>query len=195
MRIFGHSPVFLAWAGLGISKIRATGRLPQAGGYSGRKRGSGPDASRPDAFKPLALVQKKGSGKTGASLHQGSYLLDVALRDLAPGLGHLGHEAFPRLEGLLGKFAVESTNLLRLSNKAPISLPCEFGLDLDRLIERPHAHELLDKGPGLLDRPLGVVPVGIRDSPNADREVLLRRGRADGGGTRRGECADREGIR
>src|SRR3981189_3344807 len=179
MRIFGHSPVFLAWAGLGISKIKATGRLPQAGDIVGESE------VRTLMLQDLMLsrrsrwCKKKGSGKTGASLHQGSYLLDVALGDLAPGLGHLGHEAFPRLEGLLGKFAVESTNLLRLSNKAPISLPCEFGLDLDRLIERPHAHELLDKGPGLLDRPLGVVPVGIRDSLNADREVLLRRGRAD----------------
>jgi hypothetical protein len=31
MRIFDHSPVFLAFAKLGISKIKATGRLPQAG--------------------------------------------------------------------------------------------------------------------------------------------------------------------
>src|SRR6266481_9137960 len=106
------------------------------------------------------------------SLHQGGWLLRVALRDLAPGLGHLGHEAFHGLEDLFGKFAVEFTNLLRLSNKGPISLPCEFGLNLNRLVERPHAHELLDKGPGVLEGLLGVVPVGIRDSLNADREVV-----------------------
>src|SRR5947207_14620311 len=86
---------------------------------------------------------------------------------LAPGLGHPSREAYPRPENdLLGKFVVESTNLLRLSDKVCISLPCEFGLNLNRLIERPHSHQLLDKGPGLLERLPGVVPVGIRDGLN-----------------------------
>src|SRR5258705_4357033 len=75
----------------------------------------------------------------------------AVLRDLAPGWGHLGHEAFQRLEDLLGKFAVESGNLLRLRNKGLICLPCEFDLYHNRLIERPHTHELLDKGPGVME--------------------------------------------
>src|SRR5216683_3368140 len=94
---------------------------------------------------------------------------------LAPGLGHLRREAFPRPEDdLLGKSAVEFTNLLRLSDKVRISLPCEFGLNLNRLIERPHSHELLDKGSGVLERLLGVVAVGIRDSLNTDGTVVRR---------------------
>lgn len=66
-------------------------------------------------FKPLAPLQGPGTPEplfSQHSLHQGSYLLCVALRDLAPGLGHLGREAFPRLEDLLGKLAIEFTNLL-----------------------------------------------------------------------------------
>src|ERR1700681_340135 len=62
MRTFCHSPVFLAFGGLGISKIRATGQLPQAGRIVGEREGRGLMRSSPDAFKPLALAQKKGPG-------------------------------------------------------------------------------------------------------------------------------------
>src|SRR6266851_3871765 len=115
---------------------------------------------------------KKRPRKTGASLHQGSYLLRVAPRYLAPGKGRLGQQSRKRLEDLLGEFAVEFADLLRLGNKGLISLLCEFGLNLDRLVERPHARELLDKRRGLLKRFPGVIAVGIRDGLNADREVV-----------------------
>src|SRR6266852_3120007 len=111
---------------------------------------------------------KKRPRKTGASLHQGNYLFSVAPRYLAPGKGRLGQQSRKRLEDLLVEFA----DLLRLGNKGLISLLCEFGLNLDRLVERPHARELLDKRRGLLKRFPGVIAVGIRDGLNADREVV-----------------------
>jgi hypothetical protein len=62
--------------------------------------------SRPDACKPFALAKKRAPETRSLflphSLHQGSCFLRAALRDLAPGWGNLGHEAFQRLEDLLG---------------------------------------------------------------------------------------------
>src|SRR5260370_29093780 len=61
MRTLGHSPVFLAFGGLGISKIRGTGQLPQAGRIVCEREVRVLMLSRPDACKPLALA-KKGPG-------------------------------------------------------------------------------------------------------------------------------------
>src|SRR5260370_35292591 len=78
-----------------------------------------------------------------------AYLFSVAAAILAPGMGRLGQQPRKRLEDLLGKFAVELTNPLRLRNKGFISLLCEFGLNLDRLVDGPHARALRDQGRGL----------------------------------------------
>ena len=77
------------------------------------------------------------------------------------------------LEAALGKPAVEFANLLRLSNEGLVSLLCEFGLDLDGFVERPHARELLDKGLGLFKRLLGIVAVGRRECLKVDRVGIL----------------------
>src|ERR1700730_3163217 len=136
--------------------------------------------------------RKKPEPLFSRSLQQASYFAWRSARGLTRGLGQLGHVSFPRLEDLLGKLAVKFTNLLRLGNKVLISPLCEFGLNLDRLVDRAHAHELLDEGPGLLKRFLGVVQIGIRNSLNADREVVPRCDCAGGGGFRRRDRA--EGI-
>src|ERR1700684_3151280 len=73
------------------------------------------------------------------------------IRDLAPGLGHLGREALPGREELLSKFIVQFADLLRLSDKVRIGQRCELGLNFNGLVERPHAHQLLDKGSALLE--------------------------------------------
>jgi len=124
-----------------------------------------------------------------------------AIKSVAPGLGHLGRQTFPRPDHLCGKFAVEFTNFLRPSDKVRKSLPCEFGLNLNGVVERPHTHELLHKGPALQQRLPGVVHVGIRNGLNADWTIVRRCGclgwegvrgcgRVDGGDIFRCGCVD-----
>src|SRR5258706_5106365 len=92
---------------------------------------------------------------------------------LAPSLGLLVNQALERPEILLGKATVEFADLLRLGNEGLVSLLCEFGLDLDGFVERPHARELLDKGLGLFKRLLGIVAVGRRECLKVDRVGIL----------------------
>src|SRR6266566_8341763 len=141
--------------------------------------------SRPDRSEAARAGAKKAPENRSLVLAActKAYLFRVAPRYLAPGMSRLGQQSRKRLENLLGKFAVEFTDPLRLRDKGLISLLGEFGLNLDRLVERPHACELLDKRRGLLERFPGVIAVGIRDGLNADREVV--RGR---------DCADRGSI-
>ena len=73
---------------------------------------------------------------------------------------------------------MEFTNLLRLGNEAFVSLLRKFGLKLKGLAERPHASELLEKGPRLIERLPGVVAIGVRDGSIANRDVF-----ADAAGT------------
>ena len=105
-------------------------------------------------------------------LSPGSHLLRTPSSHLAPGLGHIDRQTFPRSDHLCGKFAVKFTNLLRPSDKVRKSLPCEFGLNLNGVVERPHTHELLYKGPALLQRLPGVVHVDIRNGLNADGTIV-----------------------
>src|ERR1700686_2121947 len=61
--------------------------------------------------------------------------------DLARALGRPRQQALQGPEDLLGEFAVEFANLLRLRQKGLVSLLCEFGLNLDRLVERAHPRQ------------------------------------------------------
>src|ERR1700722_6621542 len=108
-------------------------------------------------------------------LSPGSHLLYV-IKSLSARLGSLGCQALPRPKELCGEFAVKFIKLLRLSDKVRKSLPCEFGLNLNGIVERPHTHELAGKGRALLQRFPGVVHVGIRNGLNADWTIARRRG-------------------
>jgi hypothetical protein len=76
----------------------------------------------------------EGSGKPEPLLANSS-LLRVAPRDLARGVVRLGQEALQGLEDLLGKFAVEFPNLLRVRKEGLARMLGEFGLNLDGLVE------------------------------------------------------------
>ena len=102
-----------------------------------------------------------------------------AIKSFGARLGRLGRQTFPRPDHLCGKFTVKFANLLRPSDKVRKSLPCEFGLNLNGVVERPHTHELLDKGPVLLQRLPGVVHVGIRNGLNTDWTIVRRCGCVD----------------
>src|SRR6266704_5758799 len=80
-----------------------------------------------------------------------------------------GDEALERFEVLLGKAAVQFANPPRLVNEGLVGLSCEFGLNLNDLVERAHARELLDIGLGLCKRLLGVVAISRRDRLKIDR--------------------------
>jgi hypothetical protein len=83
-----------------------------------------PGSARPRTQNRLSLGQRNRRARRELIL---SYCFHTACaqaaicfapsRDLAPGLGHLGRQTFPGPEDLCGKFAVELTNLLRLSDK------------------------------------------------------------------------------
>ena len=86
-----------------------------------------------------------------------------------------------------------------LGNEAFVSLLREFGLKLKGLVERPHACELLEKGPSLIERLPGVVAIGVRDGLIADRDGLRRcdrdhRGAIGGGGASSGIPIDVTGA-
>src|SRR3981081_3700754 len=70
--------------------------------------------------------------------------------------GRFGYE---RLEGLLGKIAVESADPLRFGHEGLESRLGVFRLDFNDLVERPHAGQFLDLAFGVFERSLGVVAI------------------------------------
>src|SRR5215218_3145671 len=97
------------------------------------------NAKRP-AFRPGASLQSK------------------AFRDLLRGLAvGDGDETLVRLEGLLREARIELAELGRLRDEALVGRLDEVGLDLDRLVERLRADELLERGSRLLEGLLGVI--------------------------------------
>src|SRR5258705_6331743 len=90
---------------------------------------------------------------------------------LAMGSPRVDHPDYNAPPDLQCQFTVEFTNLLRLGNEAFVSLLREFGLKFKGLVGRPHASELLEKGPGLIERLPGVVAVGLRDGSKARTPV------------------------
>src|ERR1700751_1273727 len=82
-----------------------------------------------------------------------------------PASARLAHpdKTLPALQALPGHFAVEVVDPLRFGDKIVIGLLGEFGLQLERLVEGPHAPELLEEGRGLVERAAGEVAIGIRD--------------------------------
>src|SRR6516165_12484898 len=84
-------------------------------------------------------------------------------------LRHPGHEAFETLQPLGSQLAVQFADPARLGNEGLIGLPRELGLKLKSLVERAHADELLEEGPGLLERLPGKVAICVRDRLKVDR--------------------------
>src|SRR6516162_9385730 len=74
----------------------------------------------------------------------------------------------------------------RLGDEGLVGLTRELGLKLKNLVERAHADELLEEGPGLLERFPGKVTIGIRDRLKVDRARLCRPSQGGTGGCRRG---------
>ena len=102
------------------------------------------------------------------------------------GRRELRDDAFQRLVGLLGEIGVEPRDLLRLRNERLISGLREFGLHFERLVQRLHARQLLDKRLGVFKRLLGVVAIGAGDGLKA----VLNAGR---GGNDRNDRGPRDG--
>src|SRR5665647_3636058 len=83
------------------------------------------------------------------------------------GRGKLGDDAFQRLEGLLGEVGVKSRDLLRLGHEGLERRLGVFALHFDRLLQRLHAGQLLDKRLAVFERLLGVVAIGAADGLKA----------------------------
>src|SRR5664279_5581591 len=118
-------------------------------------------------------LKKKGSGQPEPfSFDMLSRYAGLAgALDPARGLGPYGHEAFQPLQPLPRQFPMHLADLLRLGNEGLASLLGEFGLDLDGLVERPHARELFEKALGLFEGLHGVFTVGVRDCLKADPRI------------------------
>src|SRR5215204_4927670 len=110
------------------------------------------------------------------ALRPGASLQSKAFCDLLRGLAvGDGDETLVRLEGLLREARIELAELGRLRDEALVGRLDEVGLDLDRLVERLGADELLDRRGRLLERLLGVIGGLDRDRLGAlgdDAEAL-----------------------
>src|SRR5690348_15828727 len=54
-------------------------------------------------------------------------------------------KAFPALQPLAGEFAMKLANLVRLGDEVVVGLPRELRLQLECLVDRPHARELFEE--------------------------------------------------
>src|SRR5262249_18822008 len=97
-------------------------------------------------------------------------------KTLVRGRVELRGQAFVRLEGLLSEIGIEARDLLRLGDEGFVGRARKFGLRLERLVQRLHAGELLDKRLGVFERLLGVVAIGGSDRLNAALHVARRSG-------------------
>src|SRR5437588_2792764 len=79
--------------------------------------------------------------------------------DLSICRGHHCNNTTERLVGLLGKVAVQCANLLCLSYERAVSRLREFDLNFNRLVERFHGRELLNKRLGVFKRLRRVVTI------------------------------------
>src|SRR5665213_410464 len=118
-------------------------------------RGASCDRGKPE--------NKKARLRSRALISKPRSMLSVS----SGGRSELRHDAFQRLEGLLGKIGVEPRDLLRLRHEGLVGGLGEFSLHFERLVQRLHARQLLDERLGVFERLLAVVAIGAGDGLKA----------------------------